>query len=130
VWTLGRYATRITVAGAASKLFKAFLQEYNPPVVKSFSDNRFFDGGMYEQLGFVLDAEVPPDYQVWHQKLGVRPKPHFQRRLIPARIKELGSDLVFDPDTDSRTEAEITYALGAGRIYDCGKKRWVWTPNS
>lgn len=130
VWTLGRYATRITVAGAASKLFKAFLQEYNPPVVKSFSDNRFFDGGMYEQLGFVLDAEVPPDYQVWHQKLGVRPKPHFQRRLIPARIKELGSDLVFDPDTDPRTEAEITYALGAGRIYDCGKKRWVWTPNS
>lgn len=130
VWTLGRYATRITVAGAASRLFKAFVEEHNPPVVKSFSDNRFFEGGMYAQLGFVLEEEVAPDYQVWHPKLGLRPKPHFQRRLIPARIQELGADVVFDPGTDTRTEAEITYELGARRIYDCGKKRWVWTPKA
>lgn len=128
VWTLGRYATRITVAGAASRLFKAFVREYNPPVVKSFSDNRFFDGGMYAQLGFVLDGEVAPDYQVWHPKLGTRPKPHYQRRAIPRRIAEIGSSEVFDPETDPRTEAQMTYALGARRLYDCGKKRWVWTP--
>lgn len=130
VWTLGRYATRINVAGAASRLFKAFVQEYNPPVVKSFSDNRFFEGGMYEQLGFVLEAEVEPDYQVWHPKLGTKPKPHYQRRAIPRRIAEIGSSEVFDPETDQRTEAQITYALGARRLYDCGKKRWVGTPTT
>lgn len=130
VWTLGRYATRITVAGAASRLFKAFVEEHNPPVVKSFSDNRFFEGGMYAQLGFVLEEEVAPDYQVWHQKLGLLPKSHFQRRAIPARIRELGASMEFDPETDPRTEAEITYALKARRIYDCGKKRWVWTPKA
>lgn len=128
VWTLGRYATRITVAGAASRLFKAFVQEYNPPVVKSFSDNRFFEGGMYAQLGFVLEEEVAPDYQVWHPRLGTRPKPHYQRRAIPRRIAEIGSNEVFDPETDPRTETQMTYALGARRLYDCGKKRWVWTP--
>lgn len=128
VWTLGRYATRVTVAGAASRLFKAFVQEHNPPVVKSFSDNRFFDGGMYVQLRFVLEAEVEPDYQVWHPKLGTKPKPHYQRRAIPRRIVEIGSSEVFDPESDPRTEAQITYALGARRLYDCGKKRWVWTP--
>lgn len=128
VWTLGRYATRINVAGAASRLFKAFVQEYNPPVVKSFSDNRFFEGGMYEQLGFTLEADVAPDYQVWHPKLGTKPKPHYQRRAIPIRIVEIGSSEIFDPETDPRTEAQITYALGARRLYDCGKKRWVWTP--
>lgn len=128
VWTLGRYATRITVAGAASRLFKEFVREFNPPVVKSFSDNRFFDGGMYEQLGFALEADVPEDYQVWSPKLGLRPKSHYQRRLIPKRLEEHGMDPTqFDPATDSRTEAEMTYLMGARRLYDCGKKRWVWT---
>jgi G:T-mismatch repair DNA endonuclease (very short patch repair protein) len=126
-WTLSRYATRLPVAGAASKLFKAFLNEHNPSEVKSFSDNRLFGGGMYEQLGFVLEEEVPADYQVWSLKAGLRPKPHYQRRLLPARLQEHGVDEPFDPKTDGRTEAEMTYLMGARRIYDCGKKRWLWT---
>jgi G:T-mismatch repair DNA endonuclease (very short patch repair protein) len=127
-WTLGRYATRVTVAGAASRLFKAFLTEYNPPEVKSFSDNRFFDGGMYAQLGFTLEEDVPPDYTVWHPKLGMSPKPHYQRRQIPKRLAEAGVVDAFDPETDPRTEKEMTYLMGARRLYDCGKKRWKWTP--
>lgn len=130
VWTLGRYATRITVAGAASRLFKAFVTEFNPPEVKSFSDNRFFDGGMYAQLGFVLEEEVPEDYVVWSPKIGIRPKPHYQRRQLPKRLEEHGMKEVFDPATDPRTEAEMTYFMGARRLYDCGKKRWVWTPEN
>lgn len=125
-WTLTRYATRITVAGAASRLFKAFVREHNPQEVKSFSDNRFFDGGMYAQLGFVLEGESPPDYQVWSPKLGLRPKPHYQRRVLAARLQEHGVSEPFDPDTDARSEAEMTYLMGARRIYDCGKKRWLW----
>ena len=126
-WTLSRYATRITVAGAAGRLFKAFLKEYQPQTVKSFSDNRWFSGQMYEQLGFTLEEDVGPDYQVWSQKLGLRPKPHYQRRLLQKRLDEHGFSEAFDPASDDRTEAEITYFMGARRIYDCGKKRWVWT---
>jgi hypothetical protein len=127
VWTLGRYATRITVAGAASRLFNAFLEDKKPEIVKSFSDNRYFGGGMYEALGFTLEADVPPDYQVWSQKLGFLPKPHYQRRMLQKRLKEHGFNEVFDPQTDPRTEREMTYYMGAGRIFDCGKKRWIWT---
>lgn len=126
-WTLGRYATRLSVSGAASRLFKAFLKEHCPPEVKSFSDNRLFGGGMYEQLGFVLEEEVAPDYQVWSPKVGLRPKPHYQRRVLPKRLEEHGCDEAFDPKSDPRTEAEMTFLMGARRIYDCGKKRWVWT---
>lgn len=129
VWTLGRYATRLNVAGAASKLFKAFLADHNPPAVKSFSDNRYFTGAMYPQLGFHLEEDVSPDYQVWSAKLGLRPKPHYQRRQLPKRLDEHGLDPAgFDPQTDQRTEAEVTYLMGARRIYDCGKKRWLYTP--
>jgi hypothetical protein len=126
-WTLTRYATRVTVSGGASRLFKAFVREFSPQKIKSFSDNRYFSGAMYEQLGFQLDQESAPDYAVWHQRLGLLPKSAWQRRSIPARAKELGVDAKFDPETDPRTEREMTYLLGARRIFDCGKKRWVWT---
>ena len=126
-WTLSRHATRLSIAGAASRLFKAFVKEHSPETVKSFSDNRLFSGGMYEQLGFDLVEEVAPDYQVWSPKIGLRPKPHYQRRVLPKRLEEHGIEDSFDPKTDPRTEADMTYLMGAGRIYDCGKKRWVWT---
>lgn len=128
VWTLTRYATRITIAGGASKLFKAFLAEYTPDEVKSFSDNRYFSGGMYEQLGFTMEEETRPDYQVWSPKIGLKPKSHYQRRVIELRLKDHGKLEAYDPKTDSRTEREMTYLMGARRIYDCGKKRWVWKP--
>jgi hypothetical protein len=128
VWTLGRYATRVNVAGAASRLFKAFLAKHNPTTVKSFSDNRYFEGGMYWQLGFQIEEEIAPDYQVWSPKIGLRPKSHYQRRKLPARLAEHDIDPAsFDPATDPRAESEITYLMGARRIYDCGKRRWVWT---
>lgn len=127
VWTLSRYATRVNVVGGASRLFTAFLREHNPSEVKSFSDNRLFSGGTYTQLGFTLEEEVGPDYQVWSQKLGLRPKPHYQRRNLQARITEHGVTEQYDHETDQRTEAEMTYLMGARRIFDCGKKRWVWT---
>ena len=126
VWTLTRYATRITVAGGASRLFNAFVKEMKPKVVKSFSDNRYFDGAMYALLGFTLDADTKPDYVVWHAKLGIRPKSAWQRRELPVRAAELGAGLDFDPDTDPRTERDITFLLGGRRLYDCGKKRWIW----
>jgi G:T-mismatch repair DNA endonuclease (very short patch repair protein) len=125
-WTLGRYATRINVAGAASRLFKAFLDEYKPDEVKSFSDNRFFEGGMYEQLGFLMEEEVAADYQVWSPKLGMKPKTRYQRRNLQKRLDDHGLSDVYDSETDPRTEAEMTFMMGCRRIYDCGKKRWVW----
>lgn len=129
VWTLGRFATRVTVAGAASRLFKAFVDAHNPQEVKSFSDNRYFAGGMYAQLGFTLEEEALPDYQVWSpiEEIGLRPKSHYQRRAIPKRLLEHGVNDIFDPETDPRTEAEMTYLMGCRRIYDCGKKKWLWT---
>jgi len=126
VWTLSRYATSVTVAGAASRLFRAFLRDEKPDQVKSFSDNRLFEGGMYGRLGFVLEQEIDPDYQVWSQKVGLRPKSHYQRRVIQKRLNEHGIDERFDHEADPRTEMEMTYLMGARRIYDCGKKRWVW----
>lgn len=127
-WVLGRYATRVNVVGGASRLFSAFVAEFRPEKVKSFSDNRFFTGGMYEKLGFVLEEVSDPDYVVWHIKTGILSKSAWQRRNIPARLKEVGSDQQFTPETDPRSERDMTFLAGARVLYDCGKKRWVWRP--
>lgn len=129
-WTLSRYATRINVSGGASRLFKAFVDEHRPPEVKSFSDNRYFDGGMYAKIGFTLEKELEPDYQIWSPKIGLKPKSYYQRRNIPARLKDHGIADDFDPDQDARSESEMTFFMNCGRIYDCGKKRWVWILDS
>lgn len=126
VWTLTRYATRVSVAGGASRLFSAFVKEHQPELVKSFSDNRYFTGAVYENLGFALEEETAPDYQVYHPKTGLLPKTAWQRKNIPARIRDLGAADTFDPARDSRSERDMTYTLGAMRLFDCGKKRWVW----
>lgn len=127
VWTLARFATRVNVLGGASKLFKAFVKDEQPKVIKSFSDNRYFSGGMYTQLGFVMELESQPDYQVWSQKLGLKPKTHYQRRVLQKRLGDHKVKEIYNHETDPRTEKEMTYLMGAGRIYDCGKKRWVWS---
>lgn len=127
VWTLARYATRVTVSGAASRLFKAFLKDVQPPVVKSFSDNRYFEGAMYESLGFVLEGHVEADYVVWSPKIGLKPKPHYQRRALQKRLEDHGISETYNHETDLRTEAEMTFLMGAGRLYDCGKKRWIFS---
>lgn len=126
VWTLTRYATRVAVTGGASKLFAAFVADHKPGSVKSFSDNRYFTGAMYGKLGFVLEEETGPDYQVYHPKTGLLPKTAWQRKNIPARIRDIGASETFEPATDPRSERDMTYVMGAQRMFDCGKKRWVW----
>lgn len=130
-WELLRYASEGRVIGGASKLFKHFCKTQSPEVVVSFSDNRWFKGDMYATLGFVLDSESKPDYMVWSNKLKrLYHKSLFQRKSIPARLSEHGSDEIYDPESDPRSEREMTEFMGCGRIYDCGKKRWLWKTNA
>lgn len=124
-WELSRYATDRPVMGGASRLFKYLLRQTGAGRVWSYSDNRYFDGSMYLKLGFKLDGELAPDYSVVRKGRRMH-KASFRRDNIPARIRESGSNETFDPATDPRSELDMTKLLGFGRIYDCGKKRWLY----
>lgn len=126
-WDLARYAFSIRVVGGASKLFSAFVKDMRPTTVVSYSDNRWFDGGMYEKLGFVCEQELEPDYYVVSKDRKVRyRKEQFQLKHMPKWAAAFG---VAYEDIATMSELEATHALGCGRIYDCGKKRWVWKSN-
>lgn len=125
-WDLTRYTTSASVRGGASKLFKHFVEWSGADIVQSFSANNWFSGGLYPALGFVVKEHTAPDYQVWHPKTGIRGKSTWRRTNIPLRLKEIGSDLEFDPETTKMTEWMVEDAVGAKRIWDSGKIKWEW----
>lgn len=108
-----------TYPGMAGKLFAYFVRNYNPTRIISFSDNRWFTGNMYERLGFYKEEVLPPDYTYF---LGTNRyhKSGFRKDAIKKKFPEL-----YD---SSLTEREMMEQTSYGRIYDCGKIRWIWEP--
>ena len=120
-WELVRFASRYSVQGGASKLFKAFVKECSPTKVVSFSMNHLFTGGVYSNLGFTVECVLPPDYTYVDKRTGRRlHKAGFQHSVLKRRFK--------DDYIEGATERQICESLGYYRIYDCGKTRWTWVP--
>lgn len=102
--------------GLAGKLFRFYIRTYDPDVVVSFSDNRWSDGLMYEKLGFVLEAEYGPDYSYIRQ----------QTRIHKSTFRKKKLAVLLGVSPESMTEQQMAKELKLLRIYDCGKKRWVF----
>lgn len=101
-----------SVIGAASKLFKYFRINNVVKNIISYSDNRWFDGGMYQTLGFTYTHESKENY--WYV-VGNQRKHRFNFR----------KDVLVKQGYDStKTEREIMFERKLYRIYDCGNKRW------
>ncbi len=115
-YELVRYAAIGNVAGGPAKLFAAFLK--NTPKCKtviSYSDNDWFDGKMYEQLGFALDSHLKPDYKVVDSGIR-RHKSGYRLDALRTKFGEL-----FDP---LLSERENCRNLGLFRVYNSGMKKW------
>lgn len=101
------------VVGGASKLFKHFVKIYSPKQIISYSDMRYFDGSLYEKLGFEFVDETKPNYfyVINHNREN--------------RFKYRKDVLVKEGFDKSLTEKEIMKSRGYNRIWDCGNKKWV-----
>ena len=63
-YELLRFANKINtvIVGAASKLFKKFINDVNPNNIVSFADRRWSQGHLYDVLGFKLYNKSVPNY--------------------------------------------------------------------
>jgi hypothetical protein len=116
-----RYASVGRVRGGASRLLKRFVDEGATEIV-SFSDNDYFEGGMYEAIGFRHDGDNQPDYMpVWSGRR--RHKSFTQRR----RLAEMAGRglIVFNEET--MTEAECLRTNNIRRCWNSGRRRWLLT---
>ena len=117
-YELVRYATRGSVVGGASRLFTAFLRDYNPSYILSYSQNDWFDGALYPLLGFTKVHDCGPDYRtLWNGEL--RHKSYTRRGNLQ---KLLGDN--FDPDLTERQNLVENNIL---IYYDSGKIKWEWS---
>jgi len=63
-WEVYRLCSKIgyTIQGGASKMLRAFEQEYNPSSIITYSDKRLFTGNVYREMGFTKTHETRPGY--------------------------------------------------------------------
>ena len=117
-WILSRFCSLINykVIGAAGKLFKYFINHYNPNTVYSFSSNDISNGGLYQTLEF-KEGGVNQSY--WYYDLK-RDKRYHRSAFTKSHLKELGWD-------DGRTEEEIMYDHYFLKNIDSGQTKWIWT---
>lgn len=92
------------VVGGVSKLFKAFVREYNPDAVFSYCDYNKFDGKGYEALGMKLIGYTGPD------KFYVDKSEHKVNRN-PKKRKQLEESMLFT-------------------IWGAGSKKYIWRKNA
>jgi hypothetical protein len=117
-YELTRYCVANSCPGLFAKMLTAFVREYKPNKIITFSDNRYATGGIYARNGFVNIKELGPGYSItnyqqrWHRS-------NFQRKHI---AKKFGIDI------DGKSEIElIRNHLKFDRVWDCGKKKWEWS---
>lgn len=109
------FASDVSIAGGASRLFSAactWARANGHAKIISWSDNRWFTGGVYSKMGFSLAEELPPDYTYV-----VRKAP--RERLSKQSQKK---NRVNCPP--GLTEHEWARERGLARVWDCGHKRW------
>ncbi len=105
------FKSGLQVVGGASRLLKNSLKEMNQPIV-TWSDNRLSNGQIYANSGFELDIEYKPDYFYTNVNEDVRSKQSMQKKKIGC--------------PEHMTEREFCYNNGWFRVYDCGKRKWIF----
>lgn len=119
---LRRWATNSKIhPGLFSKVFK-FAQEYlNFNEIVSFSDNRFFTGNSYLNLGFEMKNILKPAYNYFYND-----RLFHCSLFTKSNILKKFPEITQKENINEMTEKEMADYLKLRRIWDCGKIEWVW----
>lgn len=113
-YTLNRLAFKsgVSIVGGASKLIKNSIKMIDRDVI-TWSDNRFSTGDLYIKCGFQFDGNVPVDYK------------YFDSKTKTLQSKQSNKKSVNGCPTNM-TELEYCKSIGRYRLWDCGKRRFVY----
>jgi hypothetical protein len=123
-WELMRFCNKLNtnVVGGASKLFSYFINNYEYKQIVSYSDRRYFDGEIYNTLGFKFTGFTPTNYYyIINKYKDLRHRMSFQKHKLSKILKEYDVKL---------SEWENMKNNGYDRIWDCGNSKFVFVnPN-
>lgn len=104
-----------TIIGGASKLFKYFINKYNPNSVISYCDKRIFKGEIYKKLNFKYISSSGSNYNYVGKYNGNRMK--FQKH----KLKDLLENF-----NNNQTELWNMEHNESYPVYDLGNDSWIW----
>jgi len=120
-YEMRRYCNIIntSVIGGASKLLAYFTKTYHPTKIISYSDKRWFGGGLYEKLGFTKISMGFPNYWYFGKYK------HYKRyhRFSFAKHTQHKKLKIFDT---SLSEWNNMKNNGWDRIWDCGHLKYEY----
>lgn len=121
-WELIRFCNILntSVIGGASKLFKHFIDNYQPQRIRSFSDRAHTRGTLYSTLGFKYVHSSEPSY-VWIDSFT-----DIAYNRVNAQKQNIKSFLHDDNIDLNKSEKQIMEEHGFLRMYDCGTILWEW----
>jgi len=106
--------------GMFSKIFKYAQTSMKFQEVVSFSDNTCFTGNVYRVNGFNHIRVIDPDYRYLINDKRIH-KSNFKKNDIKKKFPELCEAI-----DNGMTETQAMDYLNIPKIYDCGKKEWIW----
>lgn len=108
------------VTGGSQKLFKYFIDNYNPESIISYCDNSKFSGEVYKKLGFELKDFGKPTC-IWFNG---------KNKITDNLLRQRGADQLLGTNYGKGTSnKEIMIDHGFVEVYDCGQSVWVWKNN-
>lgn len=118
-YELSRFCNKLgsTVKNAPNTLFKFFINKYNPKQVISFMDIAKIPSSFYEALGFRLVGTEDPQHR-WtdgDNTISI-PQVYSYCCIKKGWLKE----------GETKAIEQVMHEHNFYRIYDCGKKVWVW----
>lgn len=105
------------IIGGASKLFNECInwcKNNNIYKITTWSDNRWSQGKVYEKMNFYLEKELEPDYS------------YVNLNKKYCRLSKQSQKKSSTKCPKNKTEKEFANENNLSRIWDCGKKRWIY----
>lgn len=115
------------VVGGSNKLFKYFIDSYNPLSIISYCDNGKFSGDVYKSLNFTLKTFGTPSCHWFNLKTGR----HITDNLLRARgFSQLHGDNNYKIASKGDSNKELMIKNGYVEVYDCGQSTYMWYKES
>lgn len=105
------------ISGGPSKLFKYFIENYDPNSIISYCDRAKFEGKVYKKIGMSLVESTSPQ-EIWSKG---------SENITANLLRQRGYDQLFNANYGKGTSNEkLMLDHGWLPVYDCGQSVYEW----
>lgn len=110
------------IIGGAEKLFKHFIDNYNPESIISYCDLSKFNGNVYYKLGFSLKSEGTPTCHWYNMRT--------HQHILDSSLRAKGFDILLGKQYGcfgkGTSNEQLMLDHDFVKVYDCGQAQFIW----